>query len=444
MSVPKLIISKKKKKQIDPLLDLLSSGKPSSTGTVVKTLQAERSDAPVLSFSEADESYLDSKDKVIEPRGRRGLLRKGCTTGGTVSKEQAQGGIASLAARAGECAAHGRYSNGFSDVNRALTIVGDVGEEKVPQSCSPRTRAPKTENNVDDFPTSTGRTSKSKTRKKNSACKKESRPKKEALGCIVVNGMEVPRVQGVPDTLLEEIALMAPGDRPIRCGSCGSCNNPWRKKACEVMRSLGANPPIPRGKNRLAILGPENIRKHVSRTCDMSAIQIAQSGLQNDNQKKVASRGSTFTKGDEQEGNHSDWTNEQLQALYQAVIDIPPNASNFWRRVAMNVQDRDEAECFAKMYENEPFYTTNSKPKGTSSGKRSRKSAEEKPLDPNAEDYISNLIKRRRNKALGHLGITSQPIDADFPRESKVDHETPEHADHEENGDESSEWSDEF
>jgi hypothetical protein len=444
MSIPQLIISKKKT-HTDPLLDLLSAGKPSTSPSrtaVVNTVQAERSKVPELGFAEAHEERHGSKDKVVEPRARRGLLRKGPTKGVAVSKGQAEGGIASLAARAGECAAHGR--NIENNIDHDRNVSKHVGKDNVPQSCPPKASAPKTENNAEDCPKSTRRTSKSKASRKSSVSKRDSRPKKEPLGCIVVNGMEVPRVHGVPDTLLKEIALMDPADRPIRCGICGSCNNPLRKKACEVMRSLGANPPIPRGKNRLAILGPENIRKHVSRTCGMSAIQIAQSELQKDNQKSVPSRGGTSPKGDEQEGKQSDWTNEQLQALYQAVIDIPPSASNFWKRVATNVQDRDEAECFAKMYENVPFYTSNSKPKGSSSGKRSRRSAEEKPLDPNALDYISKLIKRRRNKALGHLGIMSQDIDADFSPESKSDKQTPEHADQDQKADESSEWSEEF
>ncbi|WPT14306.1 hypothetical protein PSENEW3_00000436 [Picochlorum sp. SENEW3] len=221
--------------------------------------------------------------------------------------------------------------------------------------------------------------------------------KRSDMPPLEVNGISIPRVVGVPDDVLTELASMPPTERPVRCGFCRSCENPARKKACEVMRSLGANPPIPRGKNRLAILGPDNVKKHVSRTCNVP-FSNTPLGQGDDAKKKFTPASADKNTGDlaeKMEGATDDWTEEQLQALHQALLDISPNTNDFWLKVSYHVPGRNRAECFAKIYENAPLYSSSNKPKARNAST---------PLDPNDEGYLSNLMKRRRDRAMGTLG----------------------------------------
>lgn len=231
--------------------------------------------------------------------------------------------------------------------------------------------------------------------------KKRLYTKRSDLPPLEVNGTTIPRVVGVPDEVLVELASTHPTKRPVRCGYCRSCENPARKKACEVMRSLGANPPIPRGRNRLAILGAENVKKHVSRTCDVpfSNTPLSQS---DDGTKKVTPASAEKNASDlaeKMEAATDSWTEEQTQALHQALLDISPNTNNFWLKVSHHVPGRNQAECFAKVYENAPLYNSSNKPKAGRKG-----SDGSTPLDPNDDEYLAKLIKRRRDRALGTIG----------------------------------------
>ena len=85
--------------------------------------------------------------------------------------------------------------------------------------------------------------------------------------------------------------------------------------------------------------------------------------------------------------------------MHQALLDISPNTNNFWLKVSHHVPGRNQAECFAKVYENAPLYHSSNKPKAGRKG-----SDGSTPLDPNDDEYLAKLIKRRRDRALGTIG----------------------------------------
>lgn len=307
------------------------------------------------------------KESTVKVRARRRLLKRDADEGGKASGQKEKPNLASLAAQAGAHAA-----NGVSEVLKELARYSN--SKALPSSGVKKARKSKKKKR----PVEEGRP------------RREYRKKTE-ISSIVVNGTAIPRIIGVPDSVIEELASLAPADRPVRCRVCRSCENPARKKACEVIRALGANPPIPRGKNRLAILGPENMKKHVSRTCD-GPLDISPSAG-----TAVVGKRQQYDATDRKE-DVDGWTDEQLQCLYQAILEISPNTNNFWQKVAVCVPDRNEADCFAKIHESVPYYSGNSKPK-----KGSKTSKRAKALDPSSENYVSDLLERRRERALGHI-----------------------------------------
>lgn len=384
------VVVKSCRKKSDPLLDLLSmscgdvsdrtlSGRKTSGATgnadplVAGVGRANCDDVKAQSHGNPpDGGPLETqrggllKESTVKVRARRRLLKRD-EEGGKASGQKEKPNLASLAAQAGAHAA-----NGVSEVLKELTR--DSNSKAPPSSGVKKAR---------------------KSKKKNRPVE-EGRPrrvykKKTETSNIVVNGTAIPRIVGVPDSVVEELASLAPGDRPVRCRVCRSCENPARKKACEVIRALGANPPIPRGKNRLAILGPENMKKHVSRTCDgpLDISPSAGPAVVGKRQQHKSTDGTEDVDG---------WTDEQLQCLYQAILEISPNTNNFWQKVAVRVPDRNEADCFAKIHESVPYYSGNSKPR-----KGSKRSKRAKALDPNSENYVSDLLERRRERALGHI-----------------------------------------
>lgn len=274
----------------------------------------------------------------------------------------------------------------------------------------------------------------------------------------------IPRVKGVPESIMAELAATAPSERPKRCGYCNSCLNPARKKACEAIRALGVNPPIPRGKNRVALLGKEGAKKTLPRVLAVDSKQIG-SPLPFATSSPVLAAASTSIEGqrqtrhkniEEQEVVPEDWTEEQVQALHHAWLELPPNANNFWQKVAERVPGKTASECFSKIYEKHPTPkarrsgssrdTTARRSKGKvdqKQGKKSRKSKlgtktairkqqreelrkESKASESNddailpenqKERYIDQLLRQRRGKALGGLVHTlkSKPS-----RESRI------------------------
>eukprot|EP00889_Picochlorum_renovo_P008691 jgi/Picre1/35721/NNA_003181.t1 len=257
---------------------------------------------------------------------KRGATEKK-TAKGSAHEEDALN-LASLAAQAGASAAtgkvHGVKETQGDDVTGEKTLEKEVVEKS--------TRKP------------------IMTKETGARRQKRAYRKRSDMPPLEVNGISIPRVVGVPDDVLTELASMPPTERPVRCGFCRSCENPARKKACEVMRSLGANPPIPRGKNRLAILGPDNVKKHVSRTCNVP-FSNTPLGQGDDAKKKFTPASADKNTGDlaeKMEGATDDWTEEQLQALHQALLDISPNTNDFWLKVSYHVPGRNRAECLQK------------------------------------------------------------------------------------------------
>lgn len=384
--VPTVVV-KSCKKKTDPLLDLLSL----QCGPVAERALSDRTsvqpeptnirewnsgeeerggNAQFRSHNEIINNQRNGEEVSVEIRARRRLLKRN-SLGGAQN-------LASLAAQAGAQAAHegspismkpkelgrGIHVSSSSDANKMMAKKATRVRKKASAS---EARVPRTY------------------RKKN--------PSK----VIVVNGTTIPAILGVPDKLIVEMASLAPADRPVRCGVCRCCENPARKKACEVMRALGSNPPIPRGKNRVAILGPENTKKHISRTCDGPLNISPGSGVALYGKMKRGDVDDAML-GGVRNGDTDGWTEEELQCLYQSILEISPNTNNFWQKVAMKVPNHNEADCFAKMHESVPYYSGNSKKK-----KKSGNSKAGMALDPSSDDYVSNLLEQRRERALGHL-----------------------------------------
>jgi hypothetical protein len=386
--VPTVVVRSCKKKT-DPLLDLLSvqcgpvaertlvsdrTTRVKSDPTTTRKENSGEEDGQTNIHEKSDNESIDKQrtgeDAPVKVKARRRLLKRNVFSGAQ--------NLASLAAQAG---AHAAHEGSPVSVKPTEQVRGGSASSS-PDGNQGRAKKP------------------TRGRKKVSASDATARRtyrKKNASKVVIVNGAAIPSIVGVPDSLIVEMASLAPADRPVRCGVCRSCENPARKKACEVMRALGSNPPIPRGKNRVAILGPENTKKHISRTCE---------GPLNISPGTGAALFGTLNGGDGDDGSSGGagkgdidgWTEEELQCLYQSILEISPNTNNFWQKVAMKVPNRNEAECFAKMHENVPYYSGNSNKK-----KNSRKSKVVMALDPSSDDYVSNLLEQRRERALGHL-----------------------------------------
>lgn len=440
--LPTLVVTSSKKKS-DPLLDLLSmphgSTEKKSVTVSVRTTSVsadtarksrvqhshvnvpqardgdDRDIIPTnVSFDEERQEHMlghgiQQKKKglldksIVNVKTRRRLLKRSTEETG-IHKEKAREenarsngrtNLASLAARAGASAAHGGSPIADTPLKRTRGTT-PKSPEVLPQRHSSE-RLDTVQKSVKQSSKTSPPSSKKQRSAKGSTTRRTYRRRTEASS-IIVNGTAIPRVVGVPDHIIMEMASLAPADRPVRCGRCRSCENPARKKACEVIRALGANPPVPRGKNRLAILGPENMKKHVSRTCDGPPNITPPTVTSGVTKRSSTSSGDKEILAEAADKGSDGWTDEQLQCLYQAILDISPNTNNFWQKVASHVPNRDEAECFAKIHESEPYYSSNSKPKkGSHGSKRSR------VLDPGADDYVSSIIERRRERALGHL-----------------------------------------
>eukprot|EP00890_Picochlorum_soloecismus_P000028 jgi/Picsp_1/1025/NSC_04509-R1_hypothetical protein VOLCADRAFT_93053 [Volvox carteri f. nagariensis] len=162
-----------------------------------------------------------------------------------------------------------------------------------------------------------------------------------------------------------------------RCGQCKACLNPSRKKACESIRAMGMNPPIPRGKNRIAVLGEEAAKMTISKSSFSPLLHenIAQDTKklpENSNKRSKEKKKNKQTNVPRQKktekplveelqldntpanGNEDTWTLEQIQCLRKGWMDIPPHSSNCWQQVADQVPGRNAAECFAKICEQYP------------------------------------------------------------------------------------------
>lgn len=411
--VPSVVI-KSNKKKTDPLLDLLSVpcdtisagkelGGTTTPATETTRLLAVRGSHADVEYKDSERSghpisgmgshgrlevpgkpgLLDESTGIVRPR-RRLLKRKEEQGVDRVEKEVGNDNmnLATLAAQAGAHAAHGCSP---LEKNQRDVHTRERSSE-APLRTKRKKKAKPKSNSLSKISTADSKT-------------QRGYRKKADLSCIVVNGTAIPRVVGVPDHVITEMASVAASDRPVRCGVCRSCENPARKKACEVIRALGANPPIPRGKNRLAILGPENMKIHVSRTCEgpLNVSPSAGNGMVRRPQTKPDADNETGVVED-----NNGWTDEQLRCLYQVILEISPNTNNFWQKVAASVPNRNEAECFAKIHESVPYYSSKSKPR-----KSSTSSKKSKPLDPNSKDYVSNIMERRRERALGHLASSA-------------------------------------
>lgn len=159
---------------------------------------------------------------------------------------------------------------------------------------------------------------------------------------MLINGKMVHSISGVPDEFLLDMASLPQSQRPKKCGQCGSCLNPMRKKACEVMRALGTNPPIPRGKNREKLLGSDNSKKHVPRSYGSEVPDVT----------KLKHRGA-----DDQ------FTEPEFQRLLQALVETHPNINEYWVKVARKVGTKDEQACFQRVYQSDAYYNERYKPK---------------------------------------------------------------------------------
>jgi len=204
-----------------------------------------------------------------------------------------------------------------------------------------------------------------------------------------------------------------------RCGQCKACLNPSRKKACESIRAMGKNPPIPRGKNRIAILGEEAAKMTISKSSFSPLLQekIAhdakkspEKSKEKPKEKKKDSKQINVCRPKKTEkplaeelrmgstsasGNEDNWTIEQIQSLKKGWMNIPPHTSNFWQQVADQVPGRSAAECFAKICEQYPA-------KGGKSAKRPpidipgpRKKQSKKDEAPKIDQVESNHRKSR-------------------------------------------------
>lgn len=211
-------------------------------------------------------------------------------------------------------------------------------------------------------------------RKKKSGGKKKkpgpTRTRRAASG-VLINGKMVHSITGVPDEFLLDMASLPQDKRPKRCGQCGSCQNLHRKKACEVMRALGTNPPIPRGKNREKLLGTSNVKKHVPRSfgsanaeaCDVTKIR--------------------------HQGDGDDFTVDELERLQQALVETHPNMNHYWKRIADKVGTQSEQACFQRVYQSDAYYAERYKPKGSTVG------IEEKVGANNETSDIGQLLQQR-------------------------------------------------
>ena len=234
--------------------------------------------------------------------------------------------------------------------------------------------------------------------------------------------------------------------RAHRCGTCKSCLNPARKKACEALRAAGANPPIPRGKNRIELLGEEGARQTVKRgiVADiMGEGQRVLEGRSADFKTRLSKRTHDQSVDQHQEAATPEqqlWTDEQVRALHWGWLELSPNTTNFWQKIAARVPGKSASDCFAKIYERYPTPKNKKKtakrtaaemeagssvpqmgPRAKKSsvqtaarkharqkreaGKKSKEEAEEDDIlhDDQRGKYIDQILKQRKGRAVGDI-----------------------------------------
>ena len=234
---------------------------------------------------------------------------------------------------------------------------------------------------------------------------------RRAASGVLINGKMVQSISGVPDKFLLDMASLPLDKRPKRCGQCGSCQNLHRKKACEVMRALGTNPPIPRGSNREKLLGTANSKKHVPRsfgTADGEAPDVTK--LQH--------------RGDEDE-----FSVEELERLKQALVETHPNMNGYWGRIAIKVRTKGEQACFQRVYQSDAYYkhahsskhgaTANGNANGNGNGNGARRRASG---EAGAGSDIGRLLEQRFGERAAAAGRNGDAVDAGVDVNAGVDH----------------------
>ena len=332
------------------------------------------------------ERDFEKATNVVKARRRLVVARD--TAGNTTTA-----GLAALAAHAGATAADG-------------------ADDRAPRSSS---RSPTPSPSPSPLPSSS---SPSEDKKKPSAKKRKktgsSRTRRAASG-VLINGKMVHSINGVPDEFLLDMASLPLDKRPKRCGQCGSCQNLHRKKACEVMRALGTNPPIPRGSNREKLLGTANSKKHVPRsfgTADGEAPDVTK--LQH--------------RGDEDE-----FSVEELERLKQALVETHPNMNGYWRRIAIKVRTKGEQACFQRVYQSDAYYkhahsskhgaTANGNGNGSGNGNGNGNGARRRASgEADAGSDIGRLLERRFGERAAAAGRNGDAVDAGVDVNAGVDH----------------------
>lgn len=351
---------------------------------------------PAVSSDEewsVEKDFETAKDTV---KARRRLLVSQNTANAANTATCVQGGlgnsvgVASLAAKAGkevEASPIGTdkmnaYRNGAvnaehgrpGDLGEGINANGDVDDvnDRLPSSSSPSVS-----------PSSSPSPSLSPKKKPSSKKGKmtgSSRTRREASG-VLINGKMVHSISGVPDEFLLDMASLPQSQRPKKCGQCGSCQNPMRKKACEVMRALGTNPPIPRGKNREKLLGTDNSKKHVPRSYGSEVPDVTKL---------------------KHCGDDDLFTEPEFQRLLQALVETHPNINDYWAKVARKVGTKDEQACFQRVYQSNAYYNERYRPKpgaernaggdADGAGRGSDSGGE----DADEDGFIERVLQRRR------------------------------------------------
>ncbi len=351
----------------------------------------------------SDEEWSAEKDaatvkNAVKARRRLLVSQNGANAGSRVLQGPGSGvGVASLAARAGEqvgASPRGtvRVNDGDKDndddnergagneeagrrgdPDQDVNTDGNAGvvHDQRPSSSSPASSAP-----------SSSLTPIKKPARKKKKASGASRTRREASG-VLINGKMVHSISGVPDEFLLDMASLPQSQRPKRCGQCGSCLNPMRKKACEVMRALGTNPPIPRGKNREKLLGTNNFKKHVPRSYGSEVPDVT----------KLKHRGAD-----------DEFTEPEFQRLLQALVETHPNINHYWTKVARMVGTKDEQACFQRVYQSDAYYKERERPKqgagrnpggGADSG-RGVHGSDSAGVDADDDGFIERVLQRRR------------------------------------------------
>jgi hypothetical protein len=388
-----------------------SSPKQAEKNTQTKKKRRRTSLSDGIASDTSDEEWIAEKDadtakNVVKAR-RRLLVSKAPVAGKT---DAADAGLAAQAARAGTTAGTAAGTAAGTTAGTAAGTAAGTTAHEDPHSASLLPDGMADGTDIDTGPESSSPSSSPAPRKKPAKRKnttKRSKTRREASG-VLINGTMVHSITGVPDEFLLDMASLPPSKRPKKCGQCGSCLNPVRKKACEVMRALGTNPPIPRGKNREKLLGSANSKKHVPRYF----------GSTNAEMQDVTTL--------KHRGADDEFTQEELQRLQQALVETHPNINGYWSKVASKVGTKDEQACFQRVYQGEAYYQGRTKPKNA--GGSGEKGGQEGDVGDVEDDGFIERVLQQRQIGFGGDGVQTRRASGGGERGSRkgrasVDHE---------------------